>query len=31
MQNIYVVVDGLRMRLEDALQMDYDYKSVSAQ
>lgn len=31
MQDVFVIVDGLRMKLADALEMDYDYKSVSAQ
>ena len=31
MKDLYVIVDGLRMKLTDALEMDYDYKSVSAQ
>lgn len=31
MQDIYVIVDGLRMKLADALALDTDVKSISAQ
>ena len=31
MQDLYVIVDGLRMKLADALELDTDVKSISAQ